>query len=251
MPAPELGPDPVTLPGGLVLRSATDDDVEAIVALETDAFGASDEPGVRGHLSATVGGRRTVADWTVVVAGRQVVAASALLGHRMRSTATAFPAGQIEYVATDPDHRRRGLVRHQFAWHHRRAAERGRPGPVHRRDPLPLPAPRVRLRPRLPLLRAGRARHGAGARPIPTSSCGRATAADLEAIRVLDGPGRPDGLRVERDADAWATIGAISAAGTFERLTVATRAGRLVGWIRTQAKPEDGRVYLLGRRRRP
>jgi hypothetical protein len=49
---------------------------------------------------------------------------------------------------------------------------------------------------------------------------------------------------VARDAEAWETILAICAPGTFERLTVAERDGRPVAWMRTQHKPEDERSYL-------
>ena len=121
MSSAALGPDPVTLAGGLVLRSAREGDIEAIVKLETDAFGASDEPGVRGHL----GGPGALGDWTVVVDGTRVVAASGLLAHRLVLDGCPFPGGQIEYVVTHPDVQRRGLVRAQFAWHHRRAAGAG------------------------------------------------------------------------------------------------------------------------------
>ncbi len=107
---------PQDLGDGLVLRRATPDDVDGIVAVEVAAFGASDEPGVRAGL---VGPGATVADWTVVTdSGGAVVAASALLDHELEVDGATMPVAQIEYVATDPAHQRRGLVRQQFAWHH-------------------------------------------------------------------------------------------------------------------------------------
>ena len=259
MANPDIGPEPVTLPGGFVLRSAGPDDREAIVALETAAFGSSDEPGVRGHLA----GERAIGDWTVVTDGARVVSTSGLLAHRMVLDGCRFPGGQIEYVATDPGAQRHGLVRAQFAWHHRRAAERGdlalfitgipylyrrlgygygldyppfllppKPEPPTPEPPTPEPASEVVAR----------------ATTSYADSSGvafrAAVATDLEAIRALDRLRPTTGLRVDRDADAWDTIMAICAPDTFEHLIVAERDGHVVGWMRTQEKPEDDRVYL-------
>ncbi len=248
MASHDLGPEPVTLPGGLVLRSAATDDIEAIVALETGAFGSSDEPGVRAYLAAP----GAVGDWTVVVDDNRVVATSGLLAHRLELDGCRFPGGQIEYVVTHPDVQRRGLVRAQFAWHHRRAAERGdqalfitgipylyrRLGYGYGLDYPPF------------LLPTSEPASGTVARATvpdagsPDFRLRPAAARDLDAIRALDGLRPATGLRVERDADAWATIAAICAPDTFEHLTVAERGGRIVGWMRTQDKPEDDRVYL-------
>src|SRR5450755_3625976 len=107
---------------GYARRPAGPDDIEAIVALEVAAFGPADEPGVRAHL----GDPATLADWVVVEeeASGRIVSTCGLLAHRMVLDGVAFPGGQVEYVATDPAHQRRGLVRAQFEWHHRRSAER-------------------------------------------------------------------------------------------------------------------------------
>ena len=239
MSSAELGPDPVTLAGGLVLRSAREGDIEAIVTLETDAFGASDEPGVRGHLT----GPEALGDWTVVVDGDRVVAASGLLAHRLVLDGCPFPGGQIEYVVTHPDVQRRGLVRAQFAWHHRRAQARGdlalfitgipylyrRLGYGYGLDYPPF---------LLPPAATGSGPVDEGLRVRP------AIAGDLDAIRALDGLRPSTGLRVARDAGAWSTIAAICLPDRFEHLAVAERDDRVVGWMRTQDKPEDGRVYL-------
>jgi predicted N-acetyltransferase YhbS len=235
----EPGDAPVILGDGLTMRAATAADVEAIVELEVDAFGASDEPGVRGHLGA-------VGNWTVVVDGDRVVAASGLLAHRMILDGCRFPAGQVEYVATDPGYQRRGLVRAQFGWHHRRAAARGdlalfitgipylyrRFGYGYGLDYPPFLLPR-----------------GPDPAEDHPSTAGDLTfrtarPGDHPAIRRLDALRPPTGLRVERDDTSWATITTICAPDTFEHLTVAEHGGQIVGWMRTQDKPEDDRVYL-------
>ncbi|HEY5155928.1 MAG TPA: GNAT family N-acetyltransferase [Acidimicrobiales bacterium] len=247
MAPPRTGPEAVALAPGRMLRAAVDDDIEAIVALETEAFGASDGPGVRGHLTAA----GAIGDWTVVVDGTEVVAASGLLAHRMRLDGCPFSGGQIEYVVTHPDVRRQGLVRAQFAWHHRRAAARGdlalfitgipylyrRLGYGYGLDypPFLLPSPAASADIAEPAS-VGSPAGGLRFRP--------ATGGDLEAIRALDSSRPATGLRVERDGLAWSTIVAICAPDTFEHLTVVERDGRVVGWMRTQDKPEDDRVYL-------
>lgn len=114
---------PQDLGDGLVLRRASPDDVEDVVAVEVAAFGASDEPGVRAALT---GPGAPVADWTVVTdADGTVVAASALLDHVLEVDGAPVPVSQIEYVATDPRHQRRGLVRRQVDEHHAEADRRG------------------------------------------------------------------------------------------------------------------------------
>jgi hypothetical protein len=227
-----------------VLRAARPDDVEVIVALEVAAFGASDEPGVRAHLADD----QTIGDWAVVTAPNdtadgpeRIISASALLAHRMALDGVAFAGGQIEYVATERPFRRRGLVRAQFAWHHRRAAERGDLALfiggipyLYRRfgygygldypavrvpgDMRPLTGDKVRIRP--------------------------ASAADQGPIRVLDALRPTSGLRIERDDAAWLVTTDTCHANQWEQLWVAHRDEQVVGWFRTQRRPEDGRVYL-------
>lgn len=108
------------LPGGLVLRTATADDVAAIEALSIGAFG--EREGVRSVLDDP---GRGVGTFTVVTDGRRVVSSLCLLDETLRLSGVDVPCGQIEFVATDPSYRRRGLVRAQFERMHRWSAERG------------------------------------------------------------------------------------------------------------------------------
>ena len=236
---------PKSLGEGLVVRSARPDDLEAIVALEVAAFGASDEPGVRAHLATDA----ALADWAVVTAPPsptsggpdRIVSASSLIRHRMALDGIEFDAGQIEYVATDPTYQRRGLVRAQFAWHHRRATDRGDLAlfiggipSLYRRFGYGygLDYPAVRVPPNLDTIQR------------PDLQVRLATDADQPAIRTLDRRRPTTGLRVVRDDEAWAVINATSHANAWEQLWVAYRGDHLAGWFRTQRKPEDGRVYL-------
>ena len=238
-PHPTRPPEP--LGDGLTLRSAEPDDIEAVVALEVAAFGASDEPGVRAHLTAP----GALGDWTVVTAGDRVVSASGLLSHRMALDGVGFAGGQIEYVATDPDFQRRGLVRAQFDWHHRRAAGRGDLALFIGGIPYLYRRFGYGYGLDYPAVRAP----GPLAPPTdPDLVIRPALAADGPAIRALDATRPTSGLRVVRDAAAWGVIDAICDGNEWERLWVAERPSRgpeaIVGWFRTQAKPEDGRVYL-------
>jgi predicted N-acetyltransferase YhbS len=228
----------------VVLRQAADGDVEAVVQLEVAAFGASDEPGVRAHLEPP----GHVEDWVVVEqrsTGR-ILSASVLLAHRMVFDGVEFPGGQIEYVATDPAHQRQGLVRAQFDWHHRRSAERGDLAQfitwipyLYRRFGygygLDYPAIRV------PDESIGTSEAAASGAAIIARV---ATDADRPAVIALDATRPATGLRVHRDGAAWDVIYAMSRDNIYEHLYVAERDGAVVGWWRTQHKPEDGRVYL-------
>lgn len=228
----------------LGVRTARPDDLEAVVELEVAAFGRSDEPGVRAHLEAGGG----VDDWVVVEhrpSGR-IVSASALLSHRMVYDGVELPGGQVEYVATHPAHQRLGLVRAQFEWHHRRSAERGDLAQfitgipyLYRRFgygyALDYPAIRV---PPSSLLDARAAEDDTAVRSRVAVDTDRA------AVMALDATRPPTGLRVRRDDAAWDVVFALSRDNAFEHLYVAERDGRVVGWWRTQHKPEDGRVYL-------
>ncbi|MBL8775398.1 MAG: GNAT family N-acetyltransferase [Acidimicrobiales bacterium] len=98
------------LGGGLVLRPATTADHEGIVGLNIAAHGATERGAVEHLLSQR---------WVVVVdATERVVSCSVLLDHEGRYGSVPIRIGQIEYVASAPEFRRRGLVRAQFAHHH-------------------------------------------------------------------------------------------------------------------------------------
>ena len=104
------------------VADATPEDHDGILALTIAAFGASDEPGVRLRLD---GPQADVARWTVVRHDGRVVSCSTLLPFSLRLDGLDLPAGQIEFVASDPACQRQGLIRRQFEVHHRRSAEAG------------------------------------------------------------------------------------------------------------------------------
>jgi predicted N-acetyltransferase YhbS len=226
----------------LVVRPAGPGDVDQVVELEVAAFGRSDEPGVRAHLERGSGD-----DWLVVAdrSSGRIVSASGLLSHRMVLDGLELPGGQVEYVATDPAYRRQGLVRGQFDDHHRRSTERGDLALfitgipyLYRRFGYGygLDYPAIRIPP--PSIADELAARPAGL------DLRRATDDDRDEIMALDATRPPTGLRVHRDDAAWDVIFALSCANEYEHLYVVERDGRVVGWWRTQHRPEDGRVYL-------
>ena len=111
----------VPLPDGLVLRPATEADIDAIVALYVQAFGEQDGADVRAFLAEP----EIFRAWSVVADGSRVASAIGRIDHRMQLDGFEFPVAQIEYVATDPDYRRKGLVAAQMAWHHEACAAEG------------------------------------------------------------------------------------------------------------------------------
>ena len=98
-------------------------EVEQIVALQCARNGDDCEAPVRELLERPgVGPRR----FAVAVDGERVVSSLCLIPENMRLGGVAFGAGQIEYVATDVDYERRGLVRALIDLAHRWSAEDGR-----------------------------------------------------------------------------------------------------------------------------
>src|SRR5262245_2706370 len=110
------------LPDGLVLRRATEADASQIRELSVDAHGAQEETAVRWMLERDDVGPDA---WAVVTDGDRVVSTSVGLHATYRLGATDLPLGQVEYVATLPDYRNRGVVRAIFADLEGEAAERG------------------------------------------------------------------------------------------------------------------------------
>jgi len=105
-----------------VLRRATPADTEAIAGLAAAVFGPEDEIGVRAQLAdPRVGPDR----FTVVTDGDRVVSSLCLMTRHLRLSGVDLPAGQVEYVLTDPAYRRRGLVRAQIEVAHAWSADRG------------------------------------------------------------------------------------------------------------------------------
>lgn len=226
------------LPDGLTLREATDDDIEAIVALETAAFGASDGPAVRAYLAGPSG----PASWTVVHDGDRLVSSCGRISHRMSIDGIELPAAQIEYVATDPDYRRRGLIRAQFDRHHTRSADAGDLAQFiggipyfYRRlgygygldyselflfDPADIEPPQdVQIRP--------------------------AMLSDLPWIVSTEAHRPTDGLRTIRDAETWGVLFSAAQGNDWEHLLVAESEGAPTGWTRMHLRPEEGRLYLF------
>lgn len=114
------------LPGGLELRPATADDAGAIIDLSVAVHGDAERWGITSLLAdPTVGPGR----FTVVTDGGRVVSTLGLMSRTMVVRAgdveVALPCGQPEYVATDPEHRRRRLVRHQLEAVHGWSEDRG------------------------------------------------------------------------------------------------------------------------------
>lgn len=231
------------LPRGLELRTADEADVEGIVALETAAFGASDEPGVRAHLT---GPGADPADWAVVTDRDRVVSASACLPITMVLDGMPFPAAQIEYVATDPAHQRRGLTRALMDRHHQRSAAVGHLAQfiggipyLYRRFGYGYGVDY----PTLFLVDRGRLEPDARITVRP------AAPADLPDLHALDATRPAIGLRVRRDDDHWLRWMTMAAhrtpdAPAAERFVVAERAGRVVGWVSLSRDADSGRVYF-------
>ena len=216
---------PQDLGDGLVLRRASPDDVDGIVAVEVAAFGPSDEPGVRAGL---VGPGASVTDWTVVTdADGAVVAASALLDHELEVDGTTVPVAQIEYVATDPGHQRRGLVRQQFAWHHAEADRRGALATLI--GGIPYFYRRFGYGygldfPRLVLPDAERLR------PDPAVTVRPATEADVDVLVALDRALRLQrGVIARRTSATWRNHLSACTDDGWERIVVAERDGTPVG----------------------
>ncbi|MFN8039309.1 MAG: GNAT family N-acetyltransferase [Acidimicrobiales bacterium] len=231
---------PQDLGDGLVLRRASPDDVEDVVAVEVAAFGASDEPGVRAALT---GPGASVADWTVVTdADGTVVAASALLDHVLEVDGAPVPVSQIEYVATDPRHQRRGLVRRQVDEHHAEADRRGALATLiggipyfYRRfgygygldfPRLVLPDPE-RLR------------------PDPAVTVRLAHEADVDVLVELDRTLRlRHGVLARRTAATWRNHLSACTDAEWERIVVAERAGAPVGLAGLSIIGDEHRLEL-------
>jgi predicted N-acetyltransferase YhbS/N-acetylglutamate synthase-like GNAT family acetyltransferase len=236
----------VSLADGLLLRAATAEDVDAIVALAVEAFGASDEPGVRTYLS---GPGSDIGSWTVVADGDRIVSTCGLLPLPFRLDGVRFAGGQIEYVVTDPAYQRRGLVRAQFDWHHAHAADLGH----------------------LALFIGGipylyrRFGYGYGVsypdlfvfdratlHPDPGVTLRGASTADIPALLALDATRPVEGLRVDREATHFAQWLEMAARGVVdgvhagaERFHVAERGGEIVGWSALSELEHEKRLLLL------
>jgi predicted N-acetyltransferase YhbS len=117
---------PRALPGGLVLRQGTPEDLDQIADLLVR----------RGEEADALDHRLVVEDpdagWescAVVVDGDRVVSTATLLDETLLTgrggTRVQLPAGQVELVSTDTAYEGRGLVRALMGWAHERSAARG------------------------------------------------------------------------------------------------------------------------------
>lgn len=227
-------------PDGLTVREATPADQPGILALNRLAFSPREEAAVA-HLLADRGygpGR-----WTVAVdAEGTVLSCATLFPHTLRYGGTLVPAAQVEFVATAAEVRRLGLVRDQFALHHRWAAEDGA---------------LLTFVTGIPYLyrRLGygygidyAAPHLLHRAPTPPADVVvvPATPADVPAIAALRDrqQGRHD-LALQHGPDAWAWL--VDGAATWdEQVLVARRHGEVVGWARLQPRPEEDHAEASG-----
>ena len=221
-----------------MLRTATNADADAIVALNRAVFDEEAELGARLLLDHPgIAPER----FTVVTDGDRIVSSLCLMPQELRMGGVALPAGQIEFVATDPAYRRRGLVRAQFAVAHRWSTDRGDLLQIvdgipyfYRRlgyeyaiamPPLHLPAWRE-------------------APPMPAGyEIREATAADVPDLsRVLDRAQAGVDL-VQLRSDAW---WAVLLAERYHPLLVATEGGvvRGFGQLGSEGGPDDDLVVL-------
>jgi len=128
--APGATESEIALPEGLRLRGATAADAPAISELVETVLPHPGAPGAQRAWAADLLrgdhpiGR--VEDFSVVEdrAGR-LVSSAAFLRQTWCYAGIPIAVAMPEMIVTLPEHRRRGLVRAQFEWHHRRCQERG------------------------------------------------------------------------------------------------------------------------------
>lgn len=117
---------------GLILRAATSEDTEPLARFLARVFGSPDHPEepmafwARDIMSGNTPGVGPQ-DVTLVVdtTTGAIVSSLDLISQTWRYEDIPFRVGRIELVATDPDYRRRGLVREQMDVVHRWSAKRG------------------------------------------------------------------------------------------------------------------------------
>ena len=117
---------PVSCGDHLLLRSANPEDAEALVELNTRVF---DERITHWTTDLVSGRHPTVQpeDFTVVedTRDKRIVSSVCLISQTWHYDGIPFQVGRPELVATDPEFRRRGLVRKQFEAIHERSAAKG------------------------------------------------------------------------------------------------------------------------------
>jgi len=110
------------LPRGLTLRNAAPGDLAQV----HDLLAERGDPTDAVDLDLVVHDPdEGFASCAVVVDGDRVVSTATLLRETVWVDDVAVPAGQVELVATHPDHEGRGLVRALMAWAHEQSRQRG------------------------------------------------------------------------------------------------------------------------------
>jgi predicted N-acetyltransferase YhbS len=108
--------------GGLTLRTAVERDLDQI----GDLLAARGDDADREDLHLVVDDADEGLDAVMVVTdGDRVVSTATLLHESLSIGGVTVPAGQVELVATAPDHEGRGLVRALMNEAHRRSTDRG------------------------------------------------------------------------------------------------------------------------------
>jgi hypothetical protein len=120
------------LGNGLVLRRATAADTDALVRFNSIIHSSSSEPDpyVAGHTFDLITGRLPTfqaGDFSIIedTASGKIVSSMSLIGQEWAYEGIPFKVGRPEIVGTDPEYRRRGLVRIQFDEVHQWSQERG------------------------------------------------------------------------------------------------------------------------------
>ncbi len=124
---------PRNLAGGLMLGWGRPEDTEALAEFQGRIFAEGDEPdasAIAGVHDWMNGQHPTVGpgDFTLVTdenQGGKIVSSLNLISQIWAYDSISFGVGQVEAVGTDPEYRRRGLVRQQFEVVHARSQARG------------------------------------------------------------------------------------------------------------------------------
>lgn len=126
MTQPLLAKLPMDLGGGLVMRMGRAEDAGPLIEFNTRIF----DDRITGWTHDLVcGGHPSVqpADFTIVEDTRTkaIVSSLCLISQMWSCGGVPFRAGRAELVATDPEYRRRGLIRRQFDVLHALSAAKG------------------------------------------------------------------------------------------------------------------------------
>jgi predicted N-acetyltransferase YhbS len=229
-----------TLADGLVLRAATAADVDDLAELYTDAFGEQDGPDVRAFTEDPA----VLAAWSVVSDGPRVVSAIGRIDHRMQLDGFEFVTAQIEFVATDDDYQRRGLVAAQMAWHHDNCCDAGID--VQMIGGIPYFYRRFGYGYGLEdasLYLFDRAKVDAA--PTGALTVRTARPDDLGAILALEDERPVRGLRVVRDDRSWRRAMRMADENPWADIFVAEDTDGVVGWARVFDHPNEQRMFLL------